>query len=171
MERLKDIKEKPEFRKANKDGNSVFDIKMAASTIGSEWKSLSSSERDHFDKLYEKHVTQYQKDLEAWKESLTPDDIQRQNQFFAYQRKIGKKTVPRNIPVPKQLKRPLSAFFLFTQHLRETSNTSMPVTEFARHAGAKWKAMSATEKEQFEKSARASKEEYQRRVEEFKATF
>jgi len=73
--------------------------------------------------------------------------------------------------VPKQLKRPLSAFFLFTQHLRETSNTSMPVTEFARHAGAKWKAMSATEKEQFEESARASKEEYQRRVEEFKASF
>ncbi|CCU98790.1 unnamed protein product [Malassezia sympodialis ATCC 42132] len=135
MERLQELKEKPEFRKANQDGNKVFDIKSAASTIGAEWKKLPDSERARVDKLYEQHVAQYEKDLKAWQKSLTPDDIQRQNQFLAYQRKMGKKA---------------------------------PVYEFAKEAGAKWKALSAKEKEPFEEQARADKEEYNKRMERLK---
>ena len=168
MERLQELKEKPEFRKANQDGNKVFDIKSAASTIGAEWKKLPDSERARVDKLYEQHVAQYEKDLKAWQKSLTPDDIQRQNQFLAYQRKMGKKAVRRNIPVPDNMKRPLSAFFLFAQHLRANSQTSQPVYEFAKEAGAKWKALSAKEKEPFEEQARADKEEYNKRMERLK---
>ncbi|WFD19158.1 hypothetical protein MCAP1_001381 [Malassezia caprae] len=168
MERLQELKEKPEFRKTNQDGNKVFDIKSAASTIGAEWKKLPDSERARVDKLYAQHVSQYEKDLEAWQKSLTPDDIQRQNQFLAYQRKTGKKTVRRNIPVPDNMKRPLSAFFLFAQHLRANSQTTQPVYEFAKEAGAKWKALSAKEKEPFEEQARADKEEYNKRMERLK---
>lgn len=169
MERLEQVREKPEFQMTNRDGKSVFDIRSAATTIGAEWKQLSDSERSRIDKLYEEHVKKYEKDLQAWQKSLTPDEIQRQNQFFAYQRKQGKKAVPRNISGPDQPKRPLSAFFLFTQHLREQGEANtMPVTEFAREAGAKWKALSAKEKEPYEEKARASKEEYLQRMEEFK---
>ncbi|GHT84594.1 hypothetical protein FACS1894129_1520 [Actinomycetota bacterium] len=168
MERLQELKEKPEFRKTNQDGNKVFDIKSAASTIGAEWKKLPNSERARVDKLYEQHVSQYEKDLEAWQKSLTPDDIQRQNQFLAYQRKMGKKTVRRNIQVPNNMKRPLSAFFLFAQHLRANSQTTQPVYEFAKEAGAKWKALSAKEKEPFEEQARSDKEEYNKRMERLK---
>lgn len=168
MERLQELKEKPEFRKTNQDGNKVFDIKSAASTIGAEWKKLPDSERARVDRLYEQHVAQYEKELEAWQKSLTPDDIQRQNQFLAHQRKAGKKTVRRNIPVPDNMKRPLSAFFLFAQHLRANSQTTQPVYEFAKEAGAKWKALSAKEKEPFEEQARADKEEYNKRMERLK---
>ncbi|WFD27174.1 hypothetical protein MNAN1_002170 [Malassezia nana] len=168
MERLQELKEKPEFRKTNQDGNKVFDIQSAASTIGAEWKKLPDAERARVDKLYEQHVAQYEKDLAAWQKSLTPDDIQRQNQFLAYQRKMGKKAVRRNIPVPDNMKRPLSAFFLFAQHLRANSQTTQPVYEFAKEAGAKWKALSAKEREPFEAQARADKEEYNKRMEKLK---
>lgn len=171
MERLQELKNKPEFRKTGRNGNSVLDMIAVSSAIGSEWKNLPESERQRIDQLHAKHVAQYEKDLEAWKHSLTPDDIRRQNQFLNYQRKNGKKAVPRNISAPDEPKRPMSAFFLFAQDLRASIDTSsMSVTDFARQAGAQWKSLSAAEKEPFESRARAEKEEYQRRIEQYKAS-
>lgn len=171
IERLQELKNKPEFRKTGRNGNSVLDMIAVSSAIGSEWKNLPDSERKRIDQLHAKHVAQYEKDLEAWKHSLTPDDIRRQNQFLNYQRKNGKKAVPRNISAPDEPKRPMSAFFLYAQDLRASSDTSsMSVTDFARHAGAQWKSLSAAQKEPFESRARAEKEEYQRRIEQYKAS-
>ena len=84
MERLQELKNKPEFRKTGRNGNSVLDMIAVSSSIGSEWKNLPESERQRIDQLHAKHVAQYEKDLEAWKHSLTPDDIRRQNQFLNY---------------------------------------------------------------------------------------
>ena len=65
----------------------------------------------------------------------------------------------------------MSAFFLFAQELRASIDTSsMSVTDFARHAGAQWKSLSAAEKEPYESRARADKEEYQRKIEQYKAS-
>ena len=49
--------------------------------------------------------------------TLTPDDIKRENAYRTAQRKAGKSRKG-NIKDPNAPKKPLSAYFLFLQHIR-----------------------------------------------------
>ena len=54
---------------------------------------------------------------EAWKRTLTSDDIRRENAFCTAQRKAGKSRRG-NIKDTNAPKKPLSACFMFLQHIR-----------------------------------------------------
>ena len=87
---------------------------------------------------------EYEVKMKAWQDSLSSEDIKRQNKWIAAQRKAGKKGKAL-IKDPKKPKRPLSAFFEFMQEYR-VDNSVSDVRTLGKEAAQKWKALSADEK-------------------------
>lgn len=167
-ERLPQLKNKEEFRKVSPStGKSVVDVTAVTSAVGKEWKTLPDAERQRIDKLAAHAKQQYEKDLKAWQEKLTPEDIRRQNLYYAHQRKLGKH-MPSNLKDPSAPKRPQGAFLFFVQHLRETEPSGEPVHVIAKRAGERWKTMDAHEKHPFETKAQGEHELYQQALEKYK---
>ena len=77
---------------------------------------------------------------------MTPEDIRRQNAWIKAQRRKGKKGTALLKDVKKP-KRPLSAFFEFMLDHRQQYGGGAGITELAKEAGEKWKALSPQEKE------------------------
>lgn len=167
-ERLPQLKNQSEFRKTSPaSGKSVVDVTAVTSAVGREWKTLSDSERKRIDALAAKAKEQYEKDLEAWQNRLTPEDIRRQNLYYAHQRKKGRST-PSNLKDPAAPKRPQGAFLFFVQHLRDTEPSAEPVQMVAKKAGERWKSMSSHEKHPFEVKAQGEHELYLQALEKYK---
>lgn len=168
-DRLKELKERTEFRKISPaSGKSIVDITAVTQAVGAEWKSLSDAARAKVEEQASKAKAEYEKALAAWKETLTPEDIRRQNVYYAHQRKLGK-AVPSNLRDPAAPKRPSGAFFLFLQHLREEEKITGPVHVVAKTAGERWKKMTAQEKQPFELQAQAGQEKYTKDMEKYKS--
>lgn len=167
-ERVKALKGKPEFRKTSATtGKSVVDVTAITTAAGAEWKKLSPEEKHVYEKMAEEAKVQYDKDVAKWQESLTPDEIRRQNRYLQARRKSGK-SAPSNLRDPSAPKRPVGAFFLYVQHLRDMGTVPGPSRNISRVAGERWKQLSAAEKEPFEKRAQAEYQEYAKRLEAYK---
>lgn len=167
---MKELKNKPEFlKKSALTGKNVVDVTAITSAAGAEWKKLSSEEKHPYEMMGAEAKHQYEKDMDKWLKSLTPEDIRRQNLYFAHQRKRGIKT-PSNIKAPGAPKKPPGAFLLFVTHLRESGNAAGErVVDISKAAGSKWKELSAAEKEPFEKDAHARLHEWQKLNDAYKA--
>jgi hypothetical protein len=88
----------------------------------------------------------------AYMNSLSPDDIKRENMFRAAQRKAGKSRRG-NIKDPNAPKKPLSAYFMFLQRIRSDSFLVREVfgdeTETTKQsvlAAEKWRSMTDEER-------------------------
>ncbi|PKI82843.1 hypothetical protein MVES1_003745 [Malassezia vespertilionis] len=167
-ERLPKLKERSEFRKVSQStGKDVVDVTAVTTAVGKEWQELGTQEKHRIEKLAEDNKKQYEKAMHAWQKSLTPNDIRRQNLYLAHQRKLGK-SVPSNLRDPSAPKRPPGAFFLYVQHLRDNGKVSGLAQEISREAGAKWKSLSAKEKEPFEKRAHDQYDAYAKQMDKYK---
>lgn len=95
----------------------------------------------------EKQKASYEAAMEEWRESLTPQDIRRQNAYIAAQRKKGIKGTAM-LRDPAKPKAPKTPFFSFMSDLRskDPSGGAAAVVDFARKAGEQWKNMTADEK-------------------------
>ena len=70
-------------------------------------------------------------------------------------------------------KRPLSAYFLWSQEHRPTfvsQNKGVKVTEIAKLMGAAWKGLSEQEKAPYQDKAKQAKKQYGQKAEQFKST-
>lgn len=70
-------------------------------------------------------------------------------------------------------KRPLSAYFLWSQENRPTfvsQNPGVKVTEIAKLMGAAWKGLSEQEKAPYQAKATQAKKQYGQKAEQFKST-
>jgi hypothetical protein len=88
----------------------------------------------------------------AYMNSLSPEDIKRENMFRAAQRKAGKSRRG-NIKDPNAPKKPLSAYFMFLQRIRSDSFLVREVfgdeTETTKQsvlAAEKWRSMTDEER-------------------------
>jgi|SRR6266850_7860035 len=88
----------------------------------------------------------------AYMNSLSPEDIKRENTFRAAQRKAGKSRRG-NIKDPNAPKKPLSAYFMFLQRIRSDSFLVREVfgdeTETTKQsvlAAEKWRSMTDEER-------------------------
>ena len=72
---------------------------------------------------------------------------------------------------PNAPKRPLSAFFLFSQDERpdiKKKNPSMSVGDISKEIGARWKKASDDVKKRYEQKAAVEKQKYEARLSEYK---
>lgn len=91
-------------------------------------------------------------DMEAWKRTLKPEDIRRENAFRAVQRKTGKSRKG-NMKDPNAPKKPLSAYFMFLQHIRadaarvqDVFGVEKETTAQSVLAAHKWRSMTDEER-------------------------
>lgn len=74
---------------------------------------------------------------------------------------------------PNAPKRPLSAFFLFSQDERpkiKSENASLSVADVAKVIGEKWRGASDDVKRRYEKAAQEAKERYETELQAYKKT-
>lgn len=166
-----ELKKLPEYYETNKNNQKVFTLKKAASTVAEAWKTASAEVKERINKIYLERAEQYKKDLKAWEDSLTEEEVERQNKYLSHLRKQGKKQVPKNLSTANKVKRPLTAFFLYSKHMREHGNRArMTVTEHASQSAKEWRALSDADKAPYEAQAKQLWEDYQRRVSEIKSS-
>lgn len=95
------------------------------------------------DECREKNL-QVDKALIEWRNSLTSEDIRRQNAYLRDQKKKGKSGSGK-LDDPSKPKHPLTSFFIFLKEFRDRNEGS--VIELGSKAGAEWKAMSEEQKQ------------------------
>lgn len=74
---------------------------------------------------------------------------------------------------PNAPKRPLSAFFIFSQDERpkvKSQNASLSVADVAKVIGEKWRSAPEDLKRRYEKAAKEAKERYEQELEAYKKT-
>lgn len=85
--------------------------------------------------------------MDTWRNSLTTEDIRRQNAYLAAQKKKGKKGGMARLRDPAKPKMPVSPFFHYLSEVRQRPSSGLPTTELARNASIEWKSMSKEDKE------------------------
>jgi len=119
-----------------------------------KWKTMTPAEKQRFVELAQKDAERYQAEVAAF----GGEDAMRK-------RKRGKKDV--NAP-----RRPLSAFFFFSQVKRPAVQQGHPewrVGQVAQELGRQWKDLTDVEKKKYEEMATRDKARYEVEMREYKA--
>ncbi|KAF8525296.1 high mobility group box domain-containing protein, partial [Gautieria morchelliformis] len=153
-------------QKSSEGEGKKLNVAQEAKEAGHVYNELSQEERDALKQRALHFKENYEREFTAWKRTLTPTDIERENAFRAAQRKAGKSR-RKNINDPNAPKRPLTAYFLFLQAIRADPQMTRDVfgdtTESTRQsvlAAAKWRSMSDVEKQRYLTEADNAKREY-----------
>jgi DNA phosphorothioation-dependent restriction protein DptG len=89
-----------------------LNVAHVAKGAGERYNSLPDSEKAKYQNKSVELKAQWERDMQTWKESLSPEDIKAENAFRTQQRKAGKSRKS-NLKDPHAPKKPLSAYFLF----------------------------------------------------------
>ena len=84
--------------------------------------------------------------MQQWRDSLTSEDIRRQNSYLRAQKAKGKTLGMARLRDPNKPKAPETPFFQFLKDYRKSVGTGTSAPDIARGAASQWKAMSADEK-------------------------
>lgn len=114
--------------KANSEPASKLNVAHVAKDAGELYKHIPPEMKAHYAKRAEEARKEYHKALEAWKATLTPEDIKLENAFRAGQRKAGKSRKG-NMKDTNAPKKPLSAYFLFLKAIRTSGELTKRVFE------------------------------------------
>merc|ERR1719375_1528617 len=139
--------------KANHPEASFGDV---ARILSSQYKALSEKEMKKWVKKAEQDKIRYQEEMKHY---VPMDDP------TGGKRKKAKKD-------PNAPKRNMSAYFLFSVHIRPTVKDENPEAAFgdiARIISAKYKALGDDERKEWEEKAAEDKERYQREMEAYRA--
>ncbi|KAI0032956.1 high mobility group box domain-containing protein, partial [Vararia minispora EC-137] len=144
-----------------------LNVAQAAKEAGAEYARLSPEEKEPYARRSQQLKDIREREHAQWMQSLSPDDIKRENSFRAAQRKAGKSRKG-NIKDPNAPKKPLSAYFNFIQSIRADPDRVRDVfgdeTETTRQsvlAAQKWRSMSDEEKRPFLAQAEHDRLEYE----------
>ncbi|KAF8592736.1 hypothetical protein K439DRAFT_1626076 [Ramaria rubella] len=144
-----------------------LNVAQEAKKAGHVYNSLSDELREVLQQHALTLKETYEREFIAWKRTLTPADIERENAFRAAQRKSGKSR-RKNINDPNAPKRPLTAYFLFLQAIRMNPQMVKDVfgdaTEPTRQsvlAAVKWRSMTEAEKQPYLDQASSAKLQYE----------
>jgi len=140
-----------------------------AAKFSEEWKKLSDADKKPFEEKYELQKKTYDKLMNAYKHTENFRRFQRQKKEFKVESaKKGKFAKDPNAP-----KKPQTAYFAFMADKRETVKTENPdIThkDVLRKLGELWNGLSAAQKGPYEKTAEASKKQYEKDFAKYKSS-
>jgi len=146
-------------------------------TASSEYKSLSASEREHYNHIANENKAANQAAYSEWVASYTPEQIRKANNARKQLKRKGatpqgKKPSGKGLsPIQddRQIKRPNSAYLKFSIERRESGDfKGISLGESAKLITEEWNKMSAGDKKKYEDLHQADKERYLR---EFERTY
>ncbi|KIO12570.1 hypothetical protein M404DRAFT_124276 [Pisolithus tinctorius Marx 270] len=144
-----------------------LNVAQAAKEAGQEYANLTPEQKEPYKQrsLLLKHARE--RENESYLRSLSPEEIKRENAFRTAQRKAGRsrKSNLKDLNAPKK---PLSAYFMFLQHIRsdpvlvrEIFGDEQETTKQSVLAAAKWRSMTDDERKPFLAQAEQEKLEYE----------
>ena len=107
-----------------------LNVAEVAKDAGVAYNELSTAQKDVYMRRAADAREAYKKEYTAWLATLSPDEIKRENEFRAGQRKAGKSRKG-NLKDPNAPKKPLSAYFLFLKAIRSNRALTRIVFEDA----------------------------------------
>mmetsp|Transcript_44976 Transcript_44976/g.141584 ORF Transcript_44976/g.141584 Transcript_44976/m.141584 type:complete len:278 (-) Transcript_44976:164-997(-) len=125
--------------------------------IGDKWKVLSADGKKKFENEAAKLKSEYEKEKAEY-EAKVPEEVRKERTEKAKKKKEGKPAKDPNAP-----KRPLSAFMIYSNQVRDkikSANPELTFAEMGKKIAADWNGMSAQQKEVYEKEAAKLKEKY-----------
>ncbi|PWN26594.1 HMG-box, partial [Jaminaea rosea] len=150
-----------------------LNVAHVAKDAGQRYAALPDEAKKEFKRRSDEAKEQWERDMLAWKQTLTPEDIKQENMFRTAQRKAGKSRKG-NLKDPNAPKKPLSAYFLFLRAIRADPKMTEDVfhgeqetTKQSVLAAAKWRSLPEEEKQPFLEKAEADKVEYERQRKEY----
>jgi hypothetical protein len=114
--------------KANAQPDSKLNVAHVAKDAGELYKHIAPEVKAEYARRAAEAREVYHQELEAWKATLTPEDIKLENAFRAAQRKAGKSRKG-NMKDTNAPKKPLSAYFLFLKAIRTSAELTKRVFE------------------------------------------
>ena len=165
----KDNINRPEYRCTNAQGESKAVVTSLIHSASAEWRGLSDAERKPYLEEAARLAEKYEHDLAAWRSSLTPDDIKRQNQYLMHRRKQGlsSRALLKDVNAPR---RPLNSFARFMTEVRlESQYQGMPLKSALPLIGERWRSLPAEAKRPYEEAAREEKVQYARDLDKYRA--
>jgi hypothetical protein len=138
--------------KANALPGQKLNVAHVAKDAGELYKTISAELKQHYTSRAEEARVEYHKKLDAWRLTLTPEDIKQENLFRAGQRKAGKSRKG-NMKDTNAPKKPLSAYFLFLKAIRTSDELTKRVfegegetTKQSMMAAKKWRSFDDEQK-------------------------
>jgi len=133
-------------------------LSKVISTCGTRWSQMPEEEKKVWQdkakparEAYEKAMAKY-KETDGYKQFLV---LKKEHKLKKV--KTAKKPKDKNRP-----KRPLSAYFLYSQDFKKTCPATMKFTEVSKKSGEKWKVLDAATKKKYEEAAAVEKAKYEK---------
>lgn len=152
-----------------------LNVAHVAKDAGQRYAALPDEKKREFQRKSLEAKAQWEKEMENWRQTLTPEDIKQENMYRTAQRKAGKSRKG-NLKDPNAPKKPLSAYFLFLRAIRADAGLTQQVFEGEQEttkqsvlAASKWRALPEAEKQPYLEKAEADKAEYERLRREYEA--
>lgn len=115
--------------------------------LGAEWKKLSDSGKDKYNKLVKKDKTRYEKEMKKYKPPPSDSDSSSDD----YTDDISSEEEQRK-PVKKPRKTTTTGYMVFCKEKR-SSLQGQKQSEIMKQLGAGWKALSDSQKESYKTKA------------------
>ncbi|PWN94246.1 HMG-box, partial [Acaromyces ingoldii] len=145
-----------------------LNVAHVAKDAGQRYAALPEEKKKEFQRKSLEAKAEWEREMEKWKQTLTPEDIKQENMFRTAQRKAGKSRKG-NLKDPNAPKKPLSAYFLFLRAIRADPALTESVFEGEQEttkqsvlAASKWRSLPDSEKQPYLEKAEADKTEYER---------
>jgi len=143
--------------------------------VHSTWMNLGAPGQEEWNKKYKDKVVEYEKEMKEFMK--TADGKKYTRLKVAFDKKVAEKKAKDKYlggdSVPKEPKRPQSAYFLFVSVKRPSVVEELGTAKFAEVSAAvtkKWNDADADEKKVFEEKAKAAKEEYDQAMKEYRSS-
>ncbi|KZV53189.1 high mobility group B protein 6-like [Dorcoceras hygrometricum] len=167
-----------EVKKANPDA----DFKTMSNLLGAKWKTVTPEEKRPYDETYqaekeiylkimgnEKRQHEAMKLLEEEQKQKAAMELLEQYLEFKQETEEENKKKSKKERDPLKPKKPLSAYFIFSNMRREALSTeNKNVLEIAKLTGEEWKNMTEKQRAPYEEMALKNKEQYTQEMELYK---
>lgn len=153
-----------------------LNVAHVAKDAGQRYAALPDDKKKEYQRKSLEAKADWEREMEAWRQTLTPEDIKQENMFRTAQRKLGKSRKG-NLKDPNAPKKPLSAYFLFLRAIRADPALTQSVFEGEQEttkqsvlAASKWRGLPEAEKQPYLEKAESDKSEYERLRREYEST-
>ncbi|KAG0324316.1 exp1-like protein [Dissophora globulifera] len=124
------------------------------------WKNLSAEEKQVYQDRYKVSFENFKQQTKDRLQELSPAEYKLENQRRQALRDSGKKGLP-SLKDPNAPKRPLSNFFLYAKHLRESGKyTDMSLKDQSKAFASAWATLPDAEKSKYTERNRIAMEAY-----------
>lgn len=127
-----------------------------------KWNSFSDAEKQRYAETARRHNADYPQRLEAWRNSLSEQDVARIKAYESARRRSARASRD-----PQRPNVPMGAFLNFLAEVRPSKPADQSSTDFVKESANRWRAMGEADKSSYIEKARKERDVYHRAMKEY----